>query len=75
MSSQRGEHWQRYIVPSIEQYSEGRSFLQGFADGAKDNITAGALAQAWFWGGMKTLLSPAIPDLLNLAKVERPHFY
>src|SRR5574343_888346 len=64
MSSQRSEHWNRYILPHIEQYTEQRSFIEGFRDGAKGSTNLYGLGQAWFWGACKTLLSPSVPALL-----------
>lgn len=75
MSTQRGEHWQRYILPHIEQYTEQRSFLEGFRDGSKGSLSFSGLGQAWFYGALKTLLSPSVPALLDMAKVDRPRFY
>lgn len=75
MSTQRAEHWQRYILPHVEQYTEGKPFLEGFRDGATGDVDLSGLAQAWFWGSVKTLFSPSVPALLDLAKIERPHFY
>jgi len=74
MSSQRGEHWNRYILPYIEQYTEDRPMIEGFRDGAKGNVTIEGVVQAWFWGGMKLMFSPALTDLFDMFKIERPRF-
>lgn len=74
MSTQRGEHWNRYVVPYVEQYTEGRPMIQGFAEGAKGNVTFEGLVKAWFWGGMKLMFSPALTDLFDMAGVDRVRF-